>query len=87
MNDLIRKSEVLETLEKLFEEYGMLWKPTGKNDGFASAVPRAIMEMSTAYDVEEKVRQLEELQTYYLFSDGDEKMIVLDEVLEVIRGE
>ena len=61
MNDLISRSEVLKTLEKVFDKYGMKWNPK-ENEGFSSAVPNAIKEIPTAYDMNKVVVELEKLK-------------------------
>ena len=45
MSDLIKRNEVLEVLEKVFDEYGMTWDKQG---GFAKAVPDAIRNIKRA---------------------------------------
>lgn len=49
-NDLISRKAVLNTLERIFADYRMAWKPTGRLEGFASAVPTAIMGLPCAID-------------------------------------
>lgn len=48
MIDLIRRSDVLEALEQVFDKYGILWDQKG---GLAEAVPNAIRSLP-AVDVD-----------------------------------
>lgn len=55
-NDLIRRGDVLDILEKIFDEYNMTWDKQG---GFAQAVPDAIREIPTAFNLESAIVELE----------------------------
>lgn len=56
-NDLISRAEVLMTLEKIFGEYRISWG--SECGGFAAAVPEAVKQIPTAYDIEKVIGQLE----------------------------
>ena len=58
MSDLISRSDVLITLENVFNDYGITWDKRG---GFAKAVPKAINELSTVYDVDKVLKRLKEI--------------------------
>ncbi len=48
-DDLISRSEVLKTLEFVFNKYNMSWDD--KQSGFAEEVPESIRNLPTSYDV------------------------------------
>lgn len=52
-NDLIRRNEVLSALEKLFTYYNISFG--GSSGGFATAVPKVIMDIPVAYDVDRRI--------------------------------
>lgn len=58
-DDLIRRSAVLESLKKVFEEYGISYG--SHYGGFAAAVPKAIEKMPTAYDVDKVVEKIQNI--------------------------
>ena len=72
MSDLISKSEVLELLYKIFDEYYM---STDKNpsiisksfgtESFGIDVFKKIKKMPTAYDIDKVVKKLEERKALY----------------------
>ena len=67
MDDLISRQEVIDVLEKTFERYRMTWSPNKEEDygGFASAVPKAINDIPTAYDVDKVIDQLSDIVYEY----------------------
>lgn len=66
MNDLIRRSEVLELLYKIFDKYRMSTdKNTSIGKSFGTDVFEEIKNMPTAYSVDKVVKELEE-RTYFL---------------------
>lgn len=66
MDDLISRQEVIDVLEKTFERYRMAWSPNKEEDygGFASAVPKAINDIPTAYDVDKVVEEIQQRMEY-----------------------
>lgn len=78
MNDLIKRSDVLETLESVFKKYNIAYGQ--EYGGFAEAVPESIKNIPTACDVDKVVEQVEN----YLFEkyciDGDSK------IEEIVKG-
>lgn len=57
-SDLIKRGDVLDTLEKVFNKYNMAWGDMHR--GFAEDVPNAVKKISAAYDFESVIGQLEE---------------------------
>ena len=95
MNDLISKSEVLELLYKIFDEYYMstdknpsiLIKSFGTDifGSFGTDVFKKIKEMPTAYDVDKVVKELE-LHSFELGTDTIPAHYVrLNEAIEIVK--
>ena len=90
MNDLISKSEVLELLYKIFDEYCM---STDKNTSiliksfgsFGTDVFKKIKEMPTAYSVDKVVERLE-LHSFELGTDTlPVHYVRLNEAIEIVK--
>lgn len=62
-NDLISRAAVLTVLENVFSEYKMSFGAS--YGGFAEAVPKAIQDIPTAYDMDSVVEQLEKRLKFY----------------------
>ncbi len=58
MNDLIKRSDVLETLESVFKKYNIAYGQ--EYGGFAEAVPESIRNIPTACNMDKVEEQLEE---------------------------
>ena len=92
MNDLISKSEVLELLYKIFDEYYM---STDKNpsiisksfgtESFGIDVFKEIKKMPTAYNIDKVVEELE-LHSFELGTDTIPVHYVrLNEAIEIVK--
>ena len=92
MNDLISKSEVLELLYKIFDEYCM---STDKNpsiisksfgtESFGTDVFKEIKKMPTAYDIDKVVEELE-LHSFELGTDTlPVHYVRLNEAIEIVK--
>ena len=95
MNDLISKSEVLELLYKIFDEYYMstdknpsiLIKSFGTDifGSFGTDVFKKIKEMPTAYSVDKVVEELE-LHSFELGTDSlPVHYVRLNEAIEIVK--
>ena len=95
MNDLISKSEVLELLYKIFDEYYMstdknpsiLIKSFGTDifGSFGTDVFKKIKEMPTAYSVDKVVEELE-LHSFELGTDTlPVHYVRLNEAIEIVK--
>ena len=98
MDDLISRSEVLELLYKIFDEYYM---STDKNpsiisksfgtDSFGIDVFKKIKEMPTAYSVDKVVEELYEKRTEILLSNDYECKIInycidnFDKAIKIVK--
>ena len=98
MSDLISKSEVLELLYKIFDEYYM---STDKNpsiisksfgtESFGIDVFKEIKKMPTAYSVDKVVEELYEERTEILLSNDYECEIInycidnFDKAIEIVK--
>ncbi len=49
--DLVRRSDVMQTIEKVFNNYSMTWSLDNPYDGLAGNVPQAIRDIPTACKV------------------------------------
>ena len=101
MNDLISKSEVLELLYKIFDEYYMstdknpsiLIKSFGTDifGSFGTDVFKKIKEMPTAYSVDKVVEELYEERTEILLSNDYECEIInycidnFDKAIKIVK--
>lgn len=92
-DDLISRKMVLEILEKVFCEYRMSWSIDGKNNGFASAVPQAIKEAPTSYDVDLVISKINSCfdakKEVYTDIDSDEefwKSIAYQNAIDIVRN-
>ena len=96
MNDLISKSEVLELLYKIFDEYYMstdknpsiLIKSFGTDifGSFGTDVFKKIKEMPTAYSVDKVVEELE-LHSFELGTDIlPVHYVRLNEAIEIVKS-
>ena len=92
MNDLISKSEVLELLYKIFDEYYM---STDKNpsiisksfgtESFGIDVFKEIKKMPTAYDIDKVVEELE-LHSFELGTDTiPVHYLRLNDAIEIVK--
>lgn len=63
MSDLIKRSDVLETLESVFKKYNIAFGQ--EYGGFAEAVPETVKIIPTAYDVDKVEEQLQKQVDYY----------------------
>ena len=93
MNDLISKSEVLELLYKIFDEYYM---STDKNpsiisksfgtESFGIDVFKEIKKMPTAYDIDKVVEELE-LHSFELGTDTlPVHYVRLNDAIEIVKA-
>ena len=84
-NDLISRNDVLLILEKVFKEYRISW---GKSSGgFAAAVPNAIENIPTAYDIDKVVERLKQAAWALLSDDVIEHYCVdLVDAIEIVKG-
>ena len=93
MNDLISRSEVLELLYKIFDEYYM---STDKNpsiisksfgtESFGIDVFKKIKKMPTAYDIDKIIEELE-LHSFELGTDTIPVHYVrLNEAIEIVKA-
>ena len=98
MSDLISRSEVLELLYKIFDEYYM---STDKNpsilsksfgtDSFGIDVFKKIKEMPTAYNVDKVIEELYEKRTEILLSNDYECEIInycidnFDKAIKIVK--
>lgn len=101
MNDLISKSEVLELLYKIFDEYYMstdknpsiLIKSFGTDifGSFGTDVFKKIKEIPTAYSVDKVVEELYKERTEILLSNDYECEIInycidnFDKAIEIVK--
>lgn len=85
MNDLIRRSKVLDLLYKIFEKYNMSTDKTSDLKSFGTDVFKAIKDMPTDYDVCKAVDELEDYKDRF----GDEdRGYIQDEIgytIEIIK--
>lgn len=92
--DLIKRGDVMDALEKEFDNYNMAFNMHG---GFAQAVPDAINNIPTSYDVDKVVEQLKELKTYKLdMADSMSELmnkdklgnyVCLEDVIKIVKGD
>lgn len=59
MNDLVRKDEVLELLYEVFEKHSMATDKNSPLGGFGAELFKSVKAMSTAYDIDNVVEELE----------------------------
>ena len=99
MDDLISRSEVLELLYKIFDEYYM---STDKNpsiisksfgtESFGTDVFKKIKKMPTAYNIDKVVEELYEKRTEILLSNDYECEIInycldnFDNAIEIVKA-
>ena len=94
MNDLISRSEVLELLYKIFDEYYM---STDKNpsiisksfgtESFGIDVFKKIKKMPTAYDVDKVVEELEtNKQNALEVEESIKEYNVWNEAIEIVKA-
>lgn len=97
---LIDADEVLKILERVFKKYSLSQLPDNKNSGSAYAVPKAMQEIPTAYDVDKVVEELEKardshntnaekdeivlLETYN-YREEYNRAIGLDEAIDIVK--
>lgn len=62
MSDLIRKSDVIDLLYKVFEKHSMATDKNSPLGGFGAEVFESVKAMSTAYDIDNVVEELKELK-------------------------
>ena len=65
MSDLISRSEVIDILYKVFDEYRIATDKTSTLGGFGSEVFKRVREMPTVYDIDKVVEKLEENASRY----------------------
>ena len=65
MSDLISRSEVIDILYKVFDEYRIATDKTSTLGGFGSEVFKRVREMPTVYDIDKVVEKLEENSSRY----------------------
>lgn len=82
MSDLIRRSDVMETLEKVFRKYYISWNPNGKREGeFDRDVPAAIMNIPVAYDVDKVVEKMKSEEICLEDNYGDDVLCIPSDVV------
>lgn len=59
-DDLIRREDVLDILKEVFDEYLVNWKPDSELRTFSAAVPRAIMSIPTACNLDKVVEEIKD---------------------------
>lgn len=59
-DDLIRREDVLDILKEVFDEYLVNWKPDSELSTFSAAVPRAIMSIPTACNLDKVVEEIKD---------------------------
>lgn len=88
-NDLISRKEAIETLKNVFDKYGVSWGE--KYGGFAKAIPNAIEDLPTAYDVDKVAEQMkaESWSVGCAFASEEQrtKIIQTERAIEIVKGE
>lgn len=59
-DDLIRREDVLAILKEVFDEYLINWKPDSELRTFSAAVPKAIMSIPTACNLDKVVEEIKD---------------------------
>ena len=80
-NDLISRKSLLNDLDAVIAQYN--WKDDGVIMDTLICVRDMVFDQPTAYDIEEKVEQLEE---NYSCDVGNLKMISLDKAIEIVKS-
>ena len=82
MSDLIRKSDVIGLLYKIFDEYNMSTDKTSKLRTFGRDVFKAVRGIPTAYDIDKVVEGLEEVA--YVSEDVN-SFVDLEDAIEIVK--
>ena len=85
MSDLISRSEVIDLLYKVFDEYMIATDKTSTLGGFGSEVFKRVREMSTVYDIDKVVDELKELKAYAVYEDINADTKWLDKAIEIVK--
>ena len=89
MSDLIRKSDVLDLLYRIFDKYKMSTdKNTSIGKSFGTDVFEEIRNMPTAYDIDKIVEELDKASDYYECEEqGREhvQMVDLTDAIEIVK--
>lgn len=85
MSDLISRSEVIDLLYKVFDEYMIATDKTSTLGGFGSEVFKRVREMPTVYDINEVLDELKELKAYAVYEDINADTKWLDNAIEIIK--
>ena len=80
-DELISKKSLLKDLDLVIAQYN--WKDDGVIMDTLICVRDMVFDQPTAYDIEEKVEQLEE---NYSCDVGNLKMISLDKAIEIVKS-
>ena len=85
MSDLISRSEVIDLLYKVFDEYMIATDKTSTLGGFGSEVFKRVREMPTVYDINEVFDELKELKAYAVYEDINADTKWLDKAIEIVK--
>ena len=85
MSDLISRSEVIDILYKVFDEYRIATDKTSTLGGFGSEVFKRVREMPTVYDIDKVVDELKELKAYAVYEDINADTKWLDKAIEIVK--
>ena len=85
MSDLISRSEVIDLLYKVFDEYMIATDKTSTLGGFGSEVFKRVREMPTVYDIDKVVDELKELKAYAVYEDINADTKWLDKAIEIVK--
>lgn len=85
MSDLISRSEVIDLLYKVFDEYMIATDKTSTLGGFGSEVFKRVREMPTIYDINEVLDELKELKAYAVYEDINADTKWLDKAIEIVK--
>lgn len=90
MSDLIRKSDVLDLLYKIFNKYNISTDKITELPCFGTDVFKEIRNMPTAYDIDKVVEELKK-ESYAIMLDGAlvaSKEVVIDaeRAIEIVKA-
>lgn len=89
MSDLIRKSDVLDLLYRIFDKYKMSTdKNTSIGKNFGTDVFEEIRNMQIAYDIGKVVEELETDSSVKLYGSGnsDNYLIPVKRAIEIVKA-
>ncbi len=86
--DLISRSDVINLMYEVFEDYSVATDKQDKLGGFGSKIFERVKELPTAYDVEKVVEQLKEVsfERYGNEGMGGEMVVNFDDAIEIVRN-